>query len=138
MDANTTIDQIFPSRWLKPSDLGSTARVATISKIDFELVGMEKENKAVLSFQNSTKRLILNKTNAQTLANLYGREVLGWVGKKVILFAAEVQFRGTTTLAVRIKEEVPGSPKVENKPPPKAATLEYEPPWPEEDRKTSY
>lgn len=138
MDANTTIDEIFPSKWLKPSDLGSNARVAIIAKIDYEIVGTEREKKPVLSFQNSTKRLILNKTNAQTLANLYGREVLGWVGKKVILYVAEVQFRGVPTLAVRIKEEVPSAPKVENKPAPKAAAMDYESPWVEDDNKSSF
>jgi len=112
MDANTTIDQIFPSRWIKSSDIGSTPKIATITKIDFEIVGPDREQKAVLSFQNSTKRLILNRTNAQTLANLYGKEVMSWVGKRITLYCAEVQFRGAPCLAVRIKDQVQDTPKV--------------------------
>ncbi len=138
MDSNTTVDQLFPSKWVKSSDIGSTPRTAIISRIDFELIGHEQEKKAVLSFQNTTKRMILNRTNAQILASLYGKEVMSWIGKRITLYCAEVQFRGTTTLAVRIKEEVPGSPKVENEPPPNAAPVKYELPWLEEERKTSY
>ena len=134
MDANTTVDELFPSRWIKSSDIGSTPRTVTISRIDFEIIGHNQERKAVLSFQNSTKRMILNRTNAQILASLYGKEVMSWVGKRITLYCAEVQFRGTTTLAVRIKEEVPGFPKVENKPAPNAAAVEFEPPWLDEDR----
>jgi hypothetical protein len=121
MDTTTTIDQLFPSKWLRSSDLGSTPRTATISRIDFELVGFEKEKRAVVSFQNSSKRLILNRTNAQTLANLYGPTVVSWVGKQITLFSAEVLFRGSPTQAIRIKEEVPGSPKTENQPVAQAA-----------------
>jgi hypothetical protein len=133
MDTNTTIDQIFPSRWIKSSDIGSNPKIATISKIEFELVGQDQEKKAVVSFQNTTKRLILNKTNAQILANLYGKEVMSWVGKRITLYCAEVQYRGTPCLAVRIKEEVPGTNKAESKP---AAAAQVSPPddeqpWPE-------
>ena len=116
MDANTTIDQLFPSKWLKSSDIGSTPRTATISRIDFELIGHEQEKKAVLSFQNTTKRMILNRTNAQILASLYGREVMSWIGKRITLYCAEVQFRGSPVLAVRIKAEVPGSSTVKSTP----------------------
>jgi hypothetical protein len=128
MDANTTVDELFPSRWIKSSDIGSTAKIATISKIDFELVGQDQEKKAVVSFQNTTKRLILNKTNAQTLANLYGKEIMSWVGKRITLYCAEVQYRGTPCLAVRIKEEVPGTPKADTKP--AAAAIVSPPPPP--------
>jgi hypothetical protein len=138
MDTNTTIDHLFPSKWLKSSDLGSTARIATISKIDFELVGNEKEKKAVVSFQNTTKRLILNRTNAQTLAYLYGPTVLAWIGKKIILYSAEVLFRGMPTQAIRIKEEIPGTPKVEPQPVPEADTANDEPPWSEEEMESSF
>ncbi len=138
MDANTSIDQLFPSKWLKSSDLGSSARTATISRIDFELVGNEKEKKAVVSFHNTTKRLILNRTNAQILANLYGSKVLGWVGKRIILYSAEVLFRGMPTQAIRIKEEIPEPPKVEPQQVPQAETGNNEPPWSDEERESSF
>ncbi len=134
MDANTTIDQLFPSRWLKSSDIGSSPRTATISRIDFELIGRDQEKKAVLSFQNTTKRMILNRTNAQILANLYGKELKNWVGKRITLYCAEAQFRGTPCLAVRIREQAPGASQEENHPAPapKAAITDDEPSWPED------
>ncbi len=138
MDTNTSIDQLFPSKWLKSSDLGSSVRTATISRIDFELVGNEKEKKAVVSFQNTTKRLILNRTNAQILANLYGPKVLAWVGKRIILYSAEVLFRGMPTQAIRIREEIPGSPKVESQPVVQAESGDDGPHWSDEERESSF
>ncbi len=134
MDANTTIDQLFPSRWLKSSDIGSSPRTATISRIDFELIGRDQEKKAVLSFQNTTKRMILNRTNAQILANLYGKELKNWVGKRITLYCAEVQFRGTPCLAVRIREQAPSSSQEESHPAPalKVVPPDDEPSWPED------
>ena len=135
MDANTTIDQIFPSRWIKTSDIGPTPKIATISKIDFELVGPDREQKAVISFQNTQKRLILNATNARTISILYGKEVMRWVGKRILLYCVEVQYRGTPCLAVRIKNEVPGTPKAESKPAPavQAPLQDDDSPWPESE-----
>ena len=69
-----------------------------------------------MSFQNTNKRMILNRTNAQILASLYGREVMSWIGKRITLYCAEIQFRGSPVLAVRIKAEVPGSSNVGNDP----------------------
>jgi hypothetical protein len=134
MDSNTTIDQLFPSKWLKSSDIGSTSRTATISRIDFELIGRDQEKKAVLSFQNTTKRMILNRTNAQILANLYGKELKNWIGKRITLYCAEVQFRGAPCLAVRIREQVPGIPQEERNPAPapKVTPPDDEPSWPED------
>jgi hypothetical protein len=135
MDQNMTVDQLFPSRWLKSSDIGSNPRTATITKIDFEEVGQDRDRKAILSFQNTKKRMILNRTNAQILANLYGKEVQNWIGKRITLYCAEVQFRGTPCLAVRIREQVPGATKENSQsaPAPKAARPENEPSWPEEE-----
>jgi hypothetical protein len=135
MDQNMTVDQLFPSRWLKSSDIGSNPRTATITKIDFEEVGQDRDRKAILSFENTTKRMILNRTNAQILANLYGKEVQNWIGKRITLYCAEVQFRGTPCLAVRIREQVPGAIRENSQSArvPKAARPENEPSWPEEE-----
>ena len=135
MDQNMTIDQLFPSRWIKASDIGSTPRNATISKIDFEVVGQDRERKAILSFQNTTKRLILNATNGRILSNLYGKELKNWTGKRITLYCAEVQYRGTPCLAIRIREQVPGVPKEESKSAAvaEAGIPEDEPSWPADE-----
>jgi hypothetical protein len=113
MDNNTSVDDLFPSKWLRAADLGNTPRVATISGIDFAIIGRDNEKKAVVSFSNSTKKLILNATNARTLSNLFGKQLAGWIGQKITLYTCEVNYRGEMTRAVRIKEEIPGETKAE-------------------------
>jgi hypothetical protein len=107
---NSTIDDLFPSKWLRAADLGNTPKTVTITAVDFELIGQDNEKKAVISFAGATKRLILNKTNALTITGLYGKQISSWLGKKITLYSIPVLFRGEQVPAVRVKAEIPGQP----------------------------
>ena len=98
------ISELFPSRFLKAPDLKGRAVPAKIDKVETELLG-EKE-KAVLSFENKQKKLVLNKTNANTLAVAYGDDTDRWPGKPVVLRPTMVDMRGVPTPSIRV--EVPG------------------------------
>ena len=99
----TTINELFPSRFLKASDLKGQRRTVTIAKITREEVGKGKEKKAVVYFAGVKKGLILNKTNATKIAKVVGSEAIDqWVGKKITLFSAEVEFAGDLMPAIRV------------------------------------
>src|SRR5262245_28723417 len=99
----TTINDLFPSRFLKASDLKCQRRTVTIAKITREEVGKGKEKKAVVYFAGVKKGLILNKTNATKIAKVLGSEAIDqWVGKKITLFSAEVEFAGDLMAAIRV------------------------------------
>lgn len=63
--------------------------------------------KNVLVFQETRQTIILNKTNAMRIINLYGSEINDWPNKRVTLYAEKVKAFGKTTMAVRIREEAP-------------------------------
>jgi hypothetical protein len=101
-------NQLYGGKYLKADDLPEEGvQVMKITAYSVDEVGKTKEVKCVLSFAETDKQLILNKTNANTLAELYGKDWAGWVGKRIALYQTPVDFQGKTTMAVRIKPRVP-------------------------------
>jgi hypothetical protein len=99
----TTIDDLFPSRYLKAADLKGQKRTLTISKITSEEVGKDKKAEPIIYFQKCTKGLVLNKTNAKRIAEVLGSKALAdWPGKSVALYSKMVEFAGDLVPAIRI------------------------------------
>ena len=46
--------------------------------------------------------MVLNVTNSRTITKLFGPETDNWVGKKIILRAEEVDFKGERVLGLRV------------------------------------
>lgn len=103
------INDLYPSRYLKQSDLKGTTPVVTMDRLAIETLGEgeEAENKPVLYFAGKEKGLVLNKTNTNTIASLYGDETDDWKGQPVQLLSAPVSYNGKTTMAIRISPEKP-------------------------------
>ena len=66
------INGAFPSNFIKAADLQGSEPIVTIKSVEFEPVGQEKEMKPVVYFVNKEKGMVLNKTNANTIATLTG------------------------------------------------------------------
>lgn len=74
----------------------------------------KKEQKLVLHFrelegrkQGEPRMMCLNKTNAKTIAKLYGNDVEQWVGKRITLYATTCLAFGERVECVRIREQAP-------------------------------
>lgn len=108
MKAEYDYDQLFPGRFLKSGEF--KARDATLTIKDVELEELEdkrgKKMKCIVSFENTPKQLVLNKTNGECLKGMFGRAVKGWIGKRVTFFPITVEAFGSPTLAIRVR----GSP----------------------------
>ena len=111
MKTITKFNELYPSRYLKPGDIGDDDQVLTIDKVLVEEMGFvdRNETKPVLYFRNLDKVLVLNRTNANTIANLYGDQLSNWTGKQVSLFVAEVSFQGKVMPGIRIRSRIPTS-----------------------------
>lgn len=66
-----------------------------------------KSTKQVIYFKENVPKMILNITNGNTLANLYGTHPDGWTGKKIQIYATKVKAFGKTQDALRIRDFVP-------------------------------
>jgi hypothetical protein len=98
-----TIDQAFPSKHLRASDLEHPLAVR-IQYVANEKVGQEQEAKFVCHFVGEMKPLILNKTNFAALVTITGKEDSDeWSGAQVELVRESILMRGERTPAVRIR-----------------------------------
>ncbi len=103
------LDEAFPSKYLKASDLPDEGSEAfTISAVTIDEVGQDKDKKLVISFEGEDKGIICNKTNSNTIAKITGsRDTDDWVGQVVNLYRAEVPFKGEMVEAIRVRLSTP-------------------------------
>lgn len=99
------IDDFFPSRFLKASDLQGRDIKVFIDHVeaeDFENDG-KTERKPVVFFQGKEKGIVLNKTNAGAIAQAYGYDYTSWRGSQITLYTAMVDAWGETKEAIRVR-----------------------------------
>ena len=104
------VDTMFPSRFLKAGDLAGQNLTLCISSLSFDEFDRDdggKEQRPVLWFTKADKGFVLNKTNANMIASLHGRETDDWVGKLITLGTENVSFRGNIAPAIRVRGYVP-------------------------------
>lgn len=117
------ISSAFPSNYLKADadvpDRDDGGCTLTISSVKLETVGQgaQAEDKPVCYFEEVDKGLVLNKTNANAIAAMYGDETKDWVGKRVRLGAQDVEYQGKITRGIRVSSRPPNGPTPPAKPP---------------------
>ena len=104
------IDSLFPSKYLRASDLDGDTPVTMKSLIMEEI---NQEEKPVLYFREEAKGLVLNKTNGKVIGSLHGSETDHWPGGKITLFPTEVDFRGEIVDAIRVRRQIPADDEIE-------------------------
>jgi hypothetical protein len=98
------VDHLFPSRFLKPADLGEAAPIVTIARLVVEAVGARRERKPVLYFEHKRKGLIVNKTIATQVAAALGKsETDDWPGGRIRLFVTTTMFGRETVPCFRVQ-----------------------------------
>jgi hypothetical protein len=104
------IDDFFPSKFVKALDLNGKEVTVTIKRYSVEKLGRDRanvEDKLILWFEKTEKGLILNRTNAVIIGNLYGPEMDEWSGKRIILYATRIRAFGESHNVIRVKEVTP-------------------------------
>lgn len=99
---------MIPSKYLKASD-AEDSPVLTISHVKEESIGQgaQADMKWILFFEEEEKGLVLNRTNINTIAGMYGDDTDDWEGKKITLFATQVDFQGKQVDAIRVRNRPP-------------------------------
>lgn len=110
-------EKLFPGRFIKSADLDKR-------DVHLEIKGVRSEEidgkpKAILSFQETKKELVMNRTNAESIKLMFGRETDDWIGRRITIYPATIQdpFQGGTTSAIRVR----GSPDITK---PQTATVQ--------------
>jgi hypothetical protein len=101
---------MFPTDFIAAVELKGREVTLTITSVKIEQVRMAggaKQPKPVLTFERTKKKLALNKTNAGTIAELYGSEAEKWVGHPITIYPTTTQFGRETVPCIRVKDTRP-------------------------------
>ena len=103
------MNDLFPTNYLKAADFEDGDAILTIAGLEQQTLGQGRDaaEKWIVYFREVDKGLVLNKTNAGTIAKLYGDDTDDWIGKKVTLYSTEVQFQSEMVEAIRIRSKMP-------------------------------
>ena len=105
------LSEIYQSKYLRAADLDGKEVTVEIEKVVMETFPGEERPKPVLIFKGRDKGLVLNVTNARVIAKHYGDETRDWAGRTVVLISREVDFKGDTVEAIRIKVPIVEAPQ---------------------------
>lgn len=98
------IGEVYQSNsdFLKAEDIGANFWTVTISKVDMKNFD-DGSRKLFVMFTELDKGLVLNKTNADTIGDLYGKNTDGWAGRQVMLMTMPVDYQGKKVQAIRLR-----------------------------------
>ena len=115
MDKIVDYDQLFPGRFMKAGEFQGKDVTLTVSDIELEELPQEKggdKPRGILSFRETKKKLVLNRTNGECIKGMFGRNPQEWIGKRVTLFPSEwngepcIRVKGSPELAAPMAVEV--------------------------------
>jgi hypothetical protein len=97
--------------WDIPDSKDVTVTITAVAAGELTSVGGKKSKKPVISVRGSPKKLAVNATNGRTIATMYGKNIEGWVGKKITLYKSTTRdpSSGGETECVRIRPQVPAA-----------------------------
>jgi hypothetical protein len=101
--------ELFPGRFLKAGDFKGREVTLTLTEIHLEDMPQDDgtpRKRAIVSFKESKRQLVLNRTNGEAIKGMFGPETDNWLGKRVTFFPARIQAFGGEEWAIRVR----GSP----------------------------
>jgi hypothetical protein len=102
---------MFPGNFVAAVELkgrDATVTISAVEKADLPREGSSKKDVCpVLSFAETPKKMVLNKTNASTIVGLYGSQAKEWVGKRITLYPTTTKFGGEIVDCIRVRPDAP-------------------------------
>lgn len=95
------MSQAFPGRYMKAADLPQP-KILTITNVEQGTYSDGKPSWS-LRFQETEQQLGINKTNTQTIIEIYGQFSEQWIGRQIEAFATTTEMQGRTVPCVRLR-----------------------------------
>jgi len=95
------INDLYPSKFLKASDLQGRSYKVIIDRTAVEKVGQDQ--KLVVYFKGKQKGMVCNKSNAMMIAGVYSPQTDGWVGKEIKIYPGKTQFNGQVVDTLKVE-----------------------------------
>lgn len=109
------VELLFASRYLKAVEFQGRDVTLTITGVkleELEDTAGQRKKKGIVSFRETEKQLVLNRTNAMCIARMFGSETDDWAGKRVTLYP--IPHRDPQTKEDGFAIRVRGSPDIPN------------------------
>jgi hypothetical protein len=97
------VDEIY-ARYLTAAEVGSNTirmKIGGVEPVDLRQQDGSTRKKLVLYFNGQDRPMVLNRTNAGTLAAAFGKNTDGWVDQRVEVFS-EMTSLGKPGLRIRV------------------------------------
>jgi|TARA_R100001530_G_scaffold7688_2_gene8297 hypothetical protein len=106
MSVNRIYESSGSGSWLREADLNGKSHKVEILEVD--LVGVKGDDNTIhdkieLKFNGKEKSLLLNKTNAKTIASGLGDDEKSWIGCTIIMYPTTCEFQGSTVPCIRVR-----------------------------------
>ncbi len=123
---------LFPAEYLSAAWLKGRDVTFTIVRVEQDDLKTDRgtEKKPVVRFAELDERRqqdktvprawVLNKTNAKTIARLYGNETNDWIGKRITLYPTTCTAFKDVVDCIRVRDVAPGPKKKKPDPEPAA------------------
>ena len=111
-------DDVFPSKYLKHTDLQGKPAAATIESAVLETLKSPEgktQDKIVLYLAGTKKSLPLNVTNFDAVAGICGADTDDWPGCKIELYPSKTQMGGKTVDCIRVRPPAKSAKKAAGK-----------------------
>jgi hypothetical protein len=97
-------DDLYGSNYLAATDLKKsiTSVIEQVHQEDFARQGERRKIKAVLHVRGIKKPIVVNKTNAITLATKFGKDFDEWIDQRIVIKAEDTTFGGRPTKGLRL------------------------------------
>jgi hypothetical protein len=97
---------LIPSIYLEAGDLQGKRVPVVIESVN-ERAKLKRDNekedsKPLFRLRGKEKGWVLNTTNLESIAEVYGYEAEKWIGKTVVIYGTKVRAFGETKLAIRV------------------------------------
>lgn len=95
------ISTAFPSKYITAADLNDRPHRVKINYVKMEDLG--DDTKPALYLIGREKGIILNKTNANAIADLYGDDTDDWADQEVEIYPSETDYQGKRVPCIRVR-----------------------------------
>ena len=106
METIGSLKEEFPDKYLSAEDLNKKTVTLTIGAINKDTLVTSKGKKSgiILTFVGKKKLLVLNKTNACLISEIFPvtASLREWVGKRITIYPTQCQLGGETVDCIRV------------------------------------
>lgn len=107
--ANDDIRSMYDKPLIGAWDLDGRDVTLTIRKVEAKKLKSAKgeETKPIVYFERTNKGFVLNVTNREIVAGLYGYKTSAWIGKQITIYPTQTSVGGKVVDTIRVRPTVP-------------------------------